>query len=83
MLISERRVGRKRLEADVSVGNLRATGFYTKAGYYPYWYLKNYMWHDGGFFYRMDFQIRLSVLCQAVFVSILGSFHSSLKTPYT
>jgi ribosomal protein S18 acetylase RimI-like enzyme len=44
-----------RARVDVSVGNLQARIFYTKAGFYPYWYSKNYMRHDDGIFYRRDF----------------------------
>jgi len=47
--------GKHGMEVDVSVSNIPARVFYTKAGFYPFWLSKGYMPHDDGIFYRMDF----------------------------
>jgi len=47
--------GKHGMEVDVSVGNIPARIFYTKAGFYPFWLSKSYMPHDDDIFYRMDF----------------------------
>lgn len=47
--------GKHSMEVDVSVGNIPARVFYTKAGFYPFWFSKGYMPHDDGIFYRIDF----------------------------
>jgi ribosomal protein S18 acetylase RimI-like enzyme len=49
-----RGIGKTGLEVDVSVGNVPARIFYTKTGFYPYWYSRNYMPHDDGIFYRRN-----------------------------
>jgi ribosomal protein S18 acetylase RimI-like enzyme len=50
-----RKKGKRSMEVDVSVHNIQARIFYTKAGFYPFWLSKNYMPHDNGIFYRIDF----------------------------
>ena len=47
--------GKHSMEVDVSVHNIPARMFYTKAGFYPFWFSKGYMPHDDGIFYRTDF----------------------------
>jgi ribosomal protein S18 acetylase RimI-like enzyme len=47
--------GKSSMEVDVSVGNIQARVFYTKLGFYPFWFSKGYMPHDDGIFYRLDF----------------------------
>lgn len=47
--------GKHSMEVDVSVHNIPARIFYTKAGFYPFWLSKGYMPHDNGIFYRIDF----------------------------
>lgn len=47
--------GKHSMEVDVSVHNIPARIFYTKAGFYPFWFSKSYMPHDNGIFYRIDF----------------------------
>lgn len=49
------RKGKHSMEVDVSVHNMPARIFYTRAGFYPFWFSKSYMPHDGGIFYRTDF----------------------------
>jgi ribosomal protein S18 acetylase RimI-like enzyme len=50
-----RKKEKHRMEVDVSVHNIPARIFHTKAGFYPFWFSKNYMLHDDGIFYRIDF----------------------------
>lgn len=50
-----RKKGKHSMEVDVSVHNIPARIFYTKAGFYPFWFSKNYMPHDNGIFYRTNF----------------------------
>lgn len=50
-----RKKGKSSMEVDVSVHNISARIFYTKAGFYPFWFSRNYMPHDDGIFYRIDF----------------------------
>lgn len=47
--------GKHSMEVDVGVHNIPARIFYTKAGFYPFWFSKGYMPHDDGIFYRTDF----------------------------
>lgn len=47
--------GKHSMEVDVSVSNIPARIFYTKAGFYPFWYSRNYMPHDDSIFYMIDF----------------------------
>jgi ribosomal protein S18 acetylase RimI-like enzyme len=50
-----RNKGKHGMEVDVSVGNMPARIFYTKVGFYPFWYSRDYMRHDDGIFYMIDF----------------------------
>jgi len=52
-VLSER--GKRTLEVDVAAHDVQARVFYTKVGFYPFWYSKRYMPHDDGIFYRKDF----------------------------
>jgi ribosomal protein S18 acetylase RimI-like enzyme len=47
--------GKRSMEVDVGVHNIPARIFYTKVGFYPFWLSRNYMPHDDGVFYRIDF----------------------------
>ena len=47
--------GKHSMEVDMSVHNIPARIFYTKAGFYPFWFSKGYMPHDDGIFYQTDF----------------------------
>lgn len=50
-----RRKGKRSMEVDADAHNISARIFYTKAGFYPFWFSKNYMPDDDGIFYRIDF----------------------------
>jgi ribosomal protein S18 acetylase RimI-like enzyme len=50
-----REKGKSGMEVDVSVGNILARIFYTRLGFYPFWFSRGYMPHDDGIFYRLDF----------------------------
>jgi ribosomal protein S18 acetylase RimI-like enzyme len=50
-----REKGKRAIEVDASVHNIPARIFYTKIGFYPYWFSRKYMPHDDGIFYRKDF----------------------------
>jgi ribosomal protein S18 acetylase RimI-like enzyme len=47
---------KKALVVDVDAHDVQARIFYTKNGFYPYWYSRKYMPHDDGIFYRKDFK---------------------------
>jgi len=50
-----RKNGKHSMEVDVDAHDISARIFYTKTGFYPFWFSKNYMPHDDGIFYRIDF----------------------------
>ena len=47
--------GKDSMEVDTGAHNIPARIFYTKTGFYPFWFSRNYMPHDNGIFYRIDF----------------------------
>lgn len=50
-----RQKGRSSIEVDVNARNIEARIFYTRNGFYPFWYSKGYMPHNDGIFHRKDF----------------------------
>lgn len=50
-----RKKGKHTTEVDVDAHDISARTFYVKAGFYPFWFSKNYMPDDDGIFYRIDF----------------------------
>lgn len=50
-----RKKGKHSMEVDVNTNDISARIFYTKAGFYPFWFSKSYMLDGNGIFYRIDF----------------------------
>lgn len=50
-----RKRGKHSMKVDVSVHNIPARIFYTKAGFFPFWLSKGYMPHDDGIFSQIHF----------------------------
>lgn len=50
-----RRKGKHSMEVDVDANDVYNRIFYTKAGFYPFWFSKKYMPDNDGIFYRIDF----------------------------
>jgi ribosomal protein S18 acetylase RimI-like enzyme len=50
-----RRKGKHSMEVDVDANDVYNRIFYTKAGFYPFWFSKSYMPDNDGIFYRTDF----------------------------
>ena len=47
--------GKTSMEVDTGAQNVAARIFYTKTGFYPFWFSREYMPHENGVFYRIDF----------------------------
>jgi len=47
--------GKTSMEVDTGAHNIQARIFYTKTGFYPFWFSREYMPHENGVFYRIDF----------------------------
>ncbi|GAG22736.1 unnamed protein product [marine sediment metagenome] len=47
--------GKTSMEVDTSATNIQARIFYTKTGFFPFWFSKNYMPKTHGIFYRINF----------------------------